>query len=76
MTKKEWKKAFHRLCIIADYNTVQRPSVFGEDGNDWFPDSIDKFDVEANAKALLDDELITKWNELDSWPLKQILKVR
>jgi hypothetical protein len=54
MTEAEWKKAFHRLCVIEEYG-FSRPDVPGS----WAGSK--NFDVEANAKLLLDDEFLVQW---------------
>lgn len=78
MTEAEWREAFRRCAIIADWsNTLTRPTGVGEDGMDWCAES-EKFDVEANALAILDDEEVLRWNEAEqsSWIMKELLRKR
>jgi len=77
LTLEEWKRAFHRMAIVAEWpNTMVAPTAStGPNGEAWVPEALDKYDVEANARLILDDEAVKRWNECESYPLRQLLQV-
>lgn len=77
MTEAEWREAFRRCCIIADWpSSLSRPTACGEDGVDWCSEAPG-FDVEANARAMLDDEKIRDYNDCaDEWLMEKLLGVK
>lgn len=73
LTEAEWREAFRRCAIIADWpSTLTRPVGRGADGVGWCAEAP-QFDIDANARAILDDSEVERWNDCLSRFLREAL---